>query len=406
MVTQRKAAAAVQAQRRPPIPVFRVQPLSVLLAGGIADYAASLPVASAEVFDSATRTFSAVAGSMTTPRSNHAAVAVWQLRQGKLRAGILLAGGLKDNSISPWLAKTELFVDGQFQATGNLQAARDGALFGQVQGGPTLLIGGKNAMGALASVEAAGAGEPGGFQFTPAEPMLGSRVGHTVTALRAANRSAALLVCGGFEGDLSSHFPGNGAEMLLRQPPTAAVPSVTYAFHLTAGPMIRERAYHAVAVLKDGRALVTGGTQSTQLNIDQVHSSVEIFEPASETFTLLGTPMQSRRAFHTATTLYDGKVLVVGGTDGAKKSVNSVEIFDPATGSFSAGAAMSTARRKHTATTLADGSVLIAGGIDDKNQVLASAEIFVPHDGVWVPAGPMRSPRYGHTATPVPVPMF
>ncbi len=81
------------------------------------------------------------------------------------------------------------------------------------------------------------------------------------------------------------------------------------------------------------------------------------------------------RAFHTATVLDDGTVLVVGGArDGTDASATcgtgchrltataSASIFDPSTGAFHAVGSMQNARLFHTAAKLADGRVIVAGG--------------------------------------------
>ena len=71
----------------------------------------------------------------------------------------------------------------------------------------------------------------------------------------------------------------------------------------------------------------------------------------------------------TATALRDGHVLITGGG-----SV-SAEIYDPASGEFTATGAMTTARWAPTATLLSDGRVLIAGGTVN---VPLSANRFTP----------------------------
>jgi hypothetical protein len=84
--------------------------------------------------------------------------------------------------------------------------------------------------------------------------------------------------------------------------------------------------------------------------------------------------MTSPRSLHTATRLLNGKVILVGGTDGSQV-LATAEIFDPATNKFtSTGDLMSTSRESQTATLLNSGQVLVAGG-DNGAVALASAEI-------------------------------
>ena len=62
--------------------------------------------------------------------------------------------------------------------------------------------------------------------------------------------------------------------------------------------------------------------------------------------------MNARRAAHTATLLDNGKVLITGGFVSNGGGLSSVEIFDPASHTFTAAENMTTARASHTATRL------------------------------------------------------
>ena len=65
---------------------------------------------------------------------------------------------------------------------------------------------------------------------------------------------------------------------------------------------------------------------------------------------------------HTATLLPTGKVLVAGGCRVVGSDLSSAELYDPATGTWTATGSLGTARQHHTATLLPSGKVLVAGG--------------------------------------------
>src|SRR5436190_2524701 len=99
------------------------------------------------------------------------------------------------------------------------------------------------------------------------------------------------------------------------------------------------------------------------------------------------------------TPLTDGRWLLVGGrTDGAP--VSTAALFDPATASTTPLPALHEARAWHSATTLSDGSILVLGGIGLSGHALASAERFDPATETWAPLLlPGVAARAGHTAT-------
>jgi hypothetical protein len=165
------------------------------------------------------------------------------------------------------------------------------------------------------------------------------------------------------------------------------------------GPML-EGVNSAVAVkLSDGRVLIAGGRIYN--HIAAPTSDAEIYDPASGAFSFTGS-MNSPRFAHSATLLANGKVLVAGGILSAKKNVPtaSAELYDPASGLFSATSSMNVRHANHTATLLADGKVLIAGGTSDSSgSAIPAAEIFDPVTGGFSAVGPMQAARSIHTAT-------
>ena len=176
-----------------------------------------------------------------------------------------------------------------------------------------------------------------------------------------------------------------------------AVPGMAVAdggFTLT-GSMTTGRSYGQTATsLSDCKVLVTGGTSGFGFL-----SSAELYDPASGVFTATGSMITSRTE-QTATLLPSGKVLVTGGFDGTGY-VSSAELYDPASGAFTATGSMTTKRQSQTATLLPGGKVLITGGYDAAGY-LSSAELYDPASGTFAATGSMSATRAAQTATLLP----
>ena len=97
-------------------------------------------------------------------------------------------------------------------------------------------------------------------------------------------------------------------------------------------------------------------------------STADIFDPATGHFTATAGPMVVAREGHTATLLNDGRVLIAGGQDNSNNTLTSAEIYDPANGTFSAVGSMTSTRQGHAAVLLASGRVLLVGGFNNSTQ--------------------------------------
>ena len=157
----------------------------------------------------------------------------------------------------------------------------------------------------------------------------------------------------------------------------------------------------SATTLNDGRVLIVGGSS--------LPSAAELFDPVLGQFTAIGAPLQPHGNANTGTLLQDGRVLIVGGLNipgfgipTAPADDNSgAELFDPVTLTFKVAGPMSANRNNHTATLLADGRVLIAGGNAEGGATATffdSAEIFDPATGAFKSTSPMHALRAQHFA--------
>ena len=98
------------------------------------------------------------------------------------------------------------------------------------------------------------------------------------------------------------------------------------------------------------------------------------------------------------TVLADGRVLVLGGDAAGNPQYGSVatNIYNPATGTWSAGAAMHAIRWYPTGTRLPDGRVLATDGTNS-GVVQQTPEVYDPATNTWTLLSTVREPRTSRT---------
>jgi choice-of-anchor C domain-containing protein len=219
----------------------------VLVAGGWAGYWIGGPLASTELFDPATGTWS-FTGSLATARSSHTTTL---LPNGK----VLVAGGYNGGR---QLASAELFdpADGTWSATGPLTTARGSHTATLLPNGRVLVVGGTNDDGYLASAELF---NPADGTWSATGPLTTARGSHTATLLP----NGRVLVVGG------TNDAGCLDSAQLFKPATGTWTVVG------ADSLDTARSSHTATLLANGKVLVAGGYNISGDNL----ASAELFDP-------------------------------------------------------------------------------------------------------------------------------
>jgi N-acetylneuraminic acid mutarotase len=163
-------------------------------------------------------------------------------------------------------------------------------------------------------------------------------------------------------------------------------------------PMPTARNGLAAVAGPDGRIYAIGGCSFYVSNSCNVLQTLEIYSPATNTWTT-GAPMPTARASLAAGVGRDGRVYAIGGENESLQALNVVEAYDPGSNTWGPAAPMPTARSLLTAATGPDGRIYAIGGANNGVGPLAGAlygkiEIFDAGSGAWTVGKPM--PRASH----------
>ncbi|MCW7506060.1 Kelch repeat-containing protein [Leptospira paudalimensis] len=149
---------------------------------------------------------------------------------------------------------------------------------------------------------------------------------------------------------------------------TIAVPVKVFAFK--SGPNMNIARRSCVGMeLNDGRKIVLGGRAKSGvlINGNGTLSNTEYYNSVTKEFTFAPDMIYRRQEF-AIVKLLDGRLLVSGGFGGkvgnpSNGSLNSTEIFDPITNTWTEGPLLTTPRQLHKMTVLPNGDVLVVGGL-------------------------------------------
>jgi hypothetical protein len=279
---------------------------------------------------------------------------------------VLIAGGYNPAGVP--LASAELYdpSTGIFTPTGNMTTPRAAHNAVLLNTGKVFIVGG----------EATGGGAPaelfdpdsGTFTATGSFPAAG---GETDTATLLADGRVLIV----------TYYSGLA---LLYDPATGTISAIG------PGP-----GTSTATLLANGKVLFEGGTGD-----DGSSNRAYLFDPATESFSATGF-MSAARLAQTATLQGDGTVLIAAGQvlpgNGTSPALQSAEIYDPVTGTFSMTGNMMTARGVPAASLLPDGTTLVAGGSLGVPPIPGQAPSTTAE--LYHPANPIKSPALFTTST-------
>lgn len=150
---------------------------------------------------------------------------------------------------------------------------------------------------------------------------------------------------------------------------------------LSPGPdMTLPRAYHtATHVPGTHLTIVVGGENQATGNTGGALKVAEVFDEDHNAFAIV--QMRAARTRHAAAAPSDGAgVLILGGNTAAGRPQLSTEVFNPQTRTFENGPDMASTRSEAGAVGLSGGRVVIVGGWDGAS-VISRTELFVERPG-------------------------
>lgn len=208
-------------------------------------------------------------------------------------------------------------------------------------------------------------------------------------------------------------IPGGGGGVSGPVPPGSGGTGMTDLFDYTtnmfygAPPVLWNVVYeHAVTHLGDNRMLACGGR--TSLKSSSAECAYLYLNAGAWTW-VADAAMPSQRFGHAMVTLYDGRVLAIGGGQAnagaaTRATVPNVDGYSPAPspgqGMWQPQSPLSEAREYFGTAVLADGHVVVAGGLKSKGPfadpdiaTLNTVEVFHPGSRDWTALAPMNEAR-------------
>jgi hypothetical protein len=257
---------------------------------------------------------------------------------------------------------------------------------------------GTNDAGAFNVLQSAEIYDPGPGTFTlVSNPMAEARSGPAVLLATGPNAGKVVLVGGFGDGTIDSGTPNDTAldSAEVFDPGSDAVQGT---FTLLAAHMGVRRGSLTAAALPEGGLLAAGGYYGPGGGPYTYLSSAQTLDPALTAFTATVNAMSVARDAPQSVTLPDGRIFVFDGL-GSTGAAAQADIYDPATGTFSATASLPATRNYAAVALLKSGRVMIAGGTGPSG-TLGDVVVYDPVANTFLPTtGALNPPRALAAAT-------
>lgn len=307
----------------------------VLVAGGttVPDSAPDA-LASAEIYTRASDSVAPAAGNMTAPRIQNAAVT---LLDGKVlvMGGAGWSAGVSANNTPSTSADLFDATSGTFAATMHpMTAARAGVRAAMAWDGRVVVTSAGDATADLF--------DPATETFTQI-PLLAMHTDGFALRLRDGR-----VMVGAGDGGVTACEIFDPAQDKF----------------VAAAPLHQGRSMLTAHLLPDGRVMAIGGASMSAGSVDAPLASIELYDPAADTWTVAPYALSVGRTWHASALVSDGTVLVMGGYDVDKMCTptNTVDQVDPVKKTVKSFGTLPHPNTEWTAVTLQDGSVLGVGG--------------------------------------------
>jgi hypothetical protein len=158
----------------------------------------------------------------------------------------------------------------------------------------------------------------------------------------------------------------------------------------------------SATTLLDGRAIVVGGpADAPAACVNNTCKSADLFDPVTNVFAAAKGLMSESRTFAWSVLMVDGRVMVT--SDGSP----TVDVYDPASDAFTQVALIKPHYLGQRIVRLRDGRVMVLGGdgcdgVHPCGPAQADAELFDPKTGKFTLAAPMKQGRSQFTAHVLP----